>query len=180
MRETGHRCDPGKPLRAAHKRKPPALPGDCYFWWPGTELNCRHEDFQSPALPTELPGRVKRVCRLVQGRVLKPGGYSESRSYHQLFPKVVARFLRIKHRLSVGLSGHCPPSVPPCKGGQQLSGECNLLKRPVSALCAAEGPPRARSSPLNSGNRRRRPRHLALLRHHRRFNSALSNLAIIT
>ena len=25
-------------------------------WCPGTELNCRHGDFQSPALPTELPG----------------------------------------------------------------------------------------------------------------------------
>ena len=25
---------------------------------PGTELNRRHGDFQSPALPTELPGRV--------------------------------------------------------------------------------------------------------------------------
>jgi hypothetical protein len=25
-------------------------------WWPGTELNCRHYDFQSYALPTELPG----------------------------------------------------------------------------------------------------------------------------
>ena len=25
-------------------------------WWPGTELNRRHRDFQSPALPTELPG----------------------------------------------------------------------------------------------------------------------------
>ena len=24
--------------------------------WPGTELNCRHHDFQSCALPTELPG----------------------------------------------------------------------------------------------------------------------------
>ena len=26
-------------------------------WWPGTESNCRHEDFQSSALPTELPGQ---------------------------------------------------------------------------------------------------------------------------
>ena len=26
------------------------------MWWPGTELNRRHGDFQSPALPTELPG----------------------------------------------------------------------------------------------------------------------------
>src|SRR5438105_936798 len=26
------------------------------LWCPGTELNRRHEDFQSSALPTELPG----------------------------------------------------------------------------------------------------------------------------
>ena len=26
-------------------------------WWPETESNCRHEDFQSSALPTELSGR---------------------------------------------------------------------------------------------------------------------------
>ena len=28
-------------------------------WWPETESNCRHEDFQSTALPTELSGRIK-------------------------------------------------------------------------------------------------------------------------
>ena len=25
-------------------------------WWPEAESNCRHEDFQSTALPTELSG----------------------------------------------------------------------------------------------------------------------------
>ena len=34
------------------------------FWWPRAELNRRHADFQSAALPTELPGR---------GRVLDEG-----------------------------------------------------------------------------------------------------------
>ena len=29
-------------------------------WWPGTELNRRHADFQSAALPAELPGHARR------------------------------------------------------------------------------------------------------------------------
>ena len=37
-------------------------------WWPGTELNRRHYDFQSYALPTELPGPGEkgsvRTCTL--------------------------------------------------------------------------------------------------------------------
>ena len=27
------------------------------YWWPGPESNWRHADFQSAALPTELPGQ---------------------------------------------------------------------------------------------------------------------------
>ena len=34
---------------------------DCQ-WCRGTELNCRHGDFQSPALPTELPRRHDAPC----------------------------------------------------------------------------------------------------------------------
>jgi hypothetical protein len=30
-------------------------------WWLGTELNRRHKDFQSSALPTELPSRKECV-----------------------------------------------------------------------------------------------------------------------
>jgi hypothetical protein len=39
-------------------RKNPLI---CYgFWWAGSESNTRHEDFQSSALPTELPAH--RSC----------------------------------------------------------------------------------------------------------------------
>ena len=34
------------------------------MWWPGTESNRRHCDFQSHALPTELPGRSERLSSI--------------------------------------------------------------------------------------------------------------------
>src|SRR5437763_12711306 len=43
---TGEDCDAGAVMIGIFKK-----------WWPGTELNRRHADFQSAALPTELPGR---------------------------------------------------------------------------------------------------------------------------
>ncbi len=33
-------------------------------WWPEAESNCRHEDFQSTALPTELSGHVSLSAQL--------------------------------------------------------------------------------------------------------------------
>ena len=41
----------------SHIRKRP-LTGRFCMWWPGAESNCRHADFQSAALPTELPGHI--------------------------------------------------------------------------------------------------------------------------
>ncbi len=35
--------------------------------WPGAESNCRHRDFQSRALPTELPGPTKKTARPLLG-----------------------------------------------------------------------------------------------------------------
>jgi hypothetical protein len=40
------------------------LVSDCIERWPGTESNRRHTDFQSVALPTELPGQNKTAYYL--------------------------------------------------------------------------------------------------------------------
>jgi len=44
----------------AHQIKSPDKKSGLFIWWAGTESNRRHEDFQSSALPTELPARPKR------------------------------------------------------------------------------------------------------------------------
>ena len=44
---------------------------DPSFWWPGAESNCRHADFQSAALPTELPGQGIPPSGGREGPVLK-------------------------------------------------------------------------------------------------------------
>src|SRR5690349_22652901 len=38
-------------------------------WWPGPESNQRHRDFQSRALPTELPGHERRIRARTEPRV---------------------------------------------------------------------------------------------------------------
>ena len=56
-------CADSGPRRCSAKKKAPTvgIVGASDFWCPGTESNCRHEDFQSSALPTELPGRNRRL-----------------------------------------------------------------------------------------------------------------------
>lgn len=42
-----------------HHIKKHLLDTRCFFiWWPEADSNCRHEDFQSTALPTELSGHI--------------------------------------------------------------------------------------------------------------------------
>ena len=40
------------------------------LWWPGRELNPRHADFQSAALPTELPGLLQPRIRQARARLV--------------------------------------------------------------------------------------------------------------
>ena len=39
------------------------------MWWPEVELNHRHTDFQSVALPTELSGPLKEGLRGITGNI---------------------------------------------------------------------------------------------------------------
>ncbi len=49
-------------IRIGNMQKPVKLaPNGFKFWWPGAESNRRHKDFQSSALPTELPGLEKII-----------------------------------------------------------------------------------------------------------------------
>src|SRR5436309_11162375 len=57
-------------------------PSSLERWCPGTELNRRHTDFQSVALPTELPGhrRTRHFSEIPRApqhgeKVVEPRGY---------------------------------------------------------------------------------------------------------
>ena len=57
-----------------------------YCWWPEVELNHRHTDFQSVALPTELSGPIKEgLCGITESSSLalgkgRPGAVGETRT----------------------------------------------------------------------------------------------------
>ena len=47
-----------------------------FYWWPRTELNRRHEDFQSSALPAELPGQQILIKALAGLTGIEPAIFS--------------------------------------------------------------------------------------------------------
>src|SRR5690606_15244128 len=56
-----------------------ARPSPTSLWWPGAELNCRHCDFQSHALPTELPGQIEDASAESVSGVASSGGWRSRR-----------------------------------------------------------------------------------------------------
>ena len=50
-----------------------------FEWWPGAESNCRHADFQSAALPTELPGHIEPHDKIVKKR-----NYSKNADFYRV------------------------------------------------------------------------------------------------
>jgi hypothetical protein len=47
------------PVKADFDQRCPADSQSCNLQWAGAELNRRHTDFQSVALPAELPARLR-------------------------------------------------------------------------------------------------------------------------
>jgi hypothetical protein len=62
-------------------------------WWPGRELNPRHADFQSAALPTELPGHLGR-CVLDRGGRRQSTNNPKIKKLRGIPPALQAHFAR--------------------------------------------------------------------------------------
>jgi hypothetical protein len=75
------------------KNRCPLAKTTVLVWWPGTESNHRHADFQSAALPTELPGQDRQYN--------SPGA-----GYRREAKKFAA--LRLKFGPFLPLTGRCP------------------------------------------------------------------------
>ncbi len=67
-------------------------------WCPETESNRRHGDFQSPALPTELPGQC--AADLLRRPRIKPAEKAEVKADSQHLPSWsrLGLILRLPHR----------------------------------------------------------------------------------
>ena len=92
-------------------------------WWPGTESNRRHGDFQSPALPTELPGQTGFHDR--RRRTILPFTHSALGVRGRLARRCVGRE---KERLHFFLEK--PPGLGLCDDQTVLIDEDGLATQP--------------------------------------------------
>ncbi len=86
-----------RPRRSSGTRSSPVgrtRPGE---WCPGVESNYRHHDFQSCALPTELPGHLKKPAYRGERRSL-----SRRRSGVEIVVFEIVRRLHRGHRVDAG------------------------------------------------------------------------------
>src|SRR5690606_27506981 len=82
------------------KKNRPSGGSSCFCkWWPGRESNPRHGDFQSPALPTELPGHALRRWAV--------------RAAHDTGGRSVGQAARRFHDNPGARPTPCPPGQPP-------------------------------------------------------------------
>ena len=84
----------------------PTRPTSHVVKWPGAESNCRHADFQSAALPTELPGR-ENESRNLEGGTTSSNGYNFVSRQRVPAPTLFASDLPVAGALFVGR--HPPP-----------------------------------------------------------------------
>lgn len=89
--------DIGKPCRQnAGTKKPGTMTG--FFlaterWCPGADSNHRHADFQSTALPTELPGQIRLSSPFPECSLRNEAGYTNS---FRACPASISIFFRFK------------------------------------------------------------------------------------
>ena len=74
VRAVGHRTAQSKKACAVGASLCFTSRNHTYKWWPGRESNPRHRDFQSLALPTELPGHCTRGQADVRGGMIRAPG----------------------------------------------------------------------------------------------------------
>ena len=93
---TGRHKIPGKSRSYRVSWSVPGITGNGE-WCPGVESNYRHHDFQSCALPTELPGHLKKPAYRGERRSL-----SRRRSGVEIIVFQVVRQLHRRHRVDAG------------------------------------------------------------------------------
>ena len=117
-----------RPAKARNEKRLAAKAASLWIpWCRGTELNCRHGDFQSPALPTELPRR--EVVLFVTTKMLV-----------QISPRVGKHFFPFFAR---NLNFFCPASILSLSGqvlSPFFSGCCRHIPCRLSSPSSPQDP----------------------------------------